>query len=835
MTHPQSSVNASNPLDREIMIAGANTAESKQWKNKTMTLRQLGVVLAQCKFGKKDGLCFLPGALKEDGRRGSSLMIRIELLPYDLDTGRPIESILMQLHRARVTAWAYATHSHMREETAVSGGVVERWAKLSSDARAPDEQVLAWLRTVKGYAPAVLDGAVVTRSQGSFDAVVKHKPMPRYRLIIPLARPLYMPKLGNTPVAAERAYKALYRIVAGILGIEHYDRSCEDPARVSYLHRRPDGAEPWFVAIDGRPLDPAPFIEAAKEHSAASPGKPQQSEADLLDAVVRFFGNKQDGDSFRAADFVAAYASGAQDNGKKGIEAICPFQDRHTSGPDDRRTLYAYNPDAGKNGHPVIGCNHTGCSDDKLTLYVVELLQRAGEGAGALDRFADATATPASRDDSWSHDALAMQFAARHESDLRYVHVWNRWLLWNGAGWQEEQTLKAFDFARQVARQAAAGHKAAKEIRSSMTTAAIVTLARSDRKIAAALDIWDKDPMLLCTPAGTVDLRTGQLRPARREDYLTKMTATGPGNGGCPLWLQTLDQVFAGDRELIDYVQRVCGYCLTGRTDEHALFFAHGPGGNGKTTLIGTLRAILGGYGQVTVKGQLEESRHEGHRTSLADLRGARVVVASETQGGARWNETLVKTLTGGDPVKANFMRQDNFTYMPEFKLIVLGNYKPSLRSVNDAMRRRLHLIPFNVKFDGANRVLGMEDRLRAEWPGILRWAIEGCLMWQERGLAKPAAVRQATATYFDEEDAVGGFLADCCTRDDPNAMEEQGDLFERYKTWCRQNGKAVQVQREFAKELAGRGLQPGYHPNPKNRRAVFRGIKLQSPQTFFD
>ena len=144
-----------------------------------------------------------------------------------------------------------------------------------------------------------------------------------------------------------------------------------------------------------------------------------------------------------------------------------------------------------------------------------------------------------------------------------------------------------------------------------------------------------------------------------------------------------------------------------------------------------------------------------------------------ETQGGARWNETLVKSLTGGDPVKADFMRQDNFVYTPEFKLVVLGNYKPSLRSVNDAMRRRLHLIPFNIEFEGPNRVLGMEERLQPEWPGILRWAIEGCLLWQASGLEKPATVQITTDACFGDQDATGDFLAQYCTHDDPNAFEE--------------------------------------------------------------
>jgi P4 family phage/plasmid primase-like protien len=434
-----------------------------------------------------------------------------------------------------------------------------------------------------------------------------------------------------------------------------------------------------------------------------------------------------------------------------------------------------------------------------------------------------------------SHDALALTFAARHGQDLRHVNVWGRWMLWAGTHWKEEQTRQEFNLARKIAREEAEKHKAsvAKELRSAATRAAIVSMASDDPQLAAPPDVWDRDPWLLATPGGTVDLKTGVMREARRADYITKATAVAPG-GECPLWLKTLDQIFAGDRELIAYVQRIFGYCLTGSTQEQVFFFCHGLGGNGKGTVLNTLKGIMADYGRMTEGGLLEESRHQRHSTAIAELRGKRAVFSQETKNGGRWDETLVKSLTGGDPITAHFMRQDNFEYAPEFKLIVAGNHKPQLRSVTEAMRRRLHLVPFNITFrDGGNRVHGMEDVLKVEWPGILRWAIDGCVQWQEVGLAPPATVRAATDVYFQEQDAMSGFLAENCMADDPNAVTETGVLFTRFGQWCDYRGKARKDAKAFSVELEAQGFRNSH--DRVTRRSRFHGIRLiEQPWMFF-
>jgi putative DNA primase/helicase len=238
--------------------------------------------------------------------------------------------------------------------------------------------------------------------------------------------------------------------------------------------------------------------------------------------------------------------------------------------------------------------------------------------------------------------------------------------------------------------------KTASAIASAKTVYAVERLARSDRRLAATVDQWDADPWQLNTPDRVVDLQTGRARPHIPEDYFTKITAVGP-RGDCPRFLAFLDRITGGDSELVAYIRRVLGYGLTGLTREHALFFGYGTGANGKSVLLSTVAGILGEYHKTAPIETFTASNADRHPTDLAGLRGARLVSASETEEGRRWAESRIKQLTGGDTVAARFMRQDFFEYRPAFKLIIAGNHKPSLRSVDEAIRRRFHLIPFAV------------------------------------------------------------------------------------------------------------------------------------------
>jgi putative DNA primase/helicase len=431
----------------------------------------------------------------------------------------------------------------------------------------------------------------------------------------------------------------------------------------------------------------------------------------------------------------------------------------------------------------------------------------------------------------FSDDALALCFADQHANELRYVADWGRWLCWDGARWQFDHTLAVFDHARAICRAAAAQcnkFKLAKELASARTRAAVVSMAREDRRLAATVEQWDADLWLLNTPKGMIDLRTGILREHRTEDYLTRMTAVAPG-GTCPLWRAFLDRVTAGDKALQQYLQRVGGYALTGLTCEHALFFLYGKGRNGKGTFVNAVSGILDDYRRTAPIETFVASQSDKHPTDLAGLRGTRLVTVTETEEGRRWAESRIKMLTGGDEVSARFMRQDFFDYTPQFKLMISGNHKPSLRSVDEAIHSRFNLIPFTVTIPVEERDKDLGDKLKAEWPGILQWMIDGCLDWQERGLAPPKAVTDATTTYLDAQDSVAAWLDECCERD-ANAWERSQTLFASWRAWAERSGHFVGDTKTFRDRLDGRdGTEHRLEPGTK--RAGFKGVCLKPPE----
>jgi putative DNA primase/helicase len=411
---------------------------------------------------------------------------------------------------------------------------------------------------------------------------------------------------------------------------------------------------------------------------------------------------------------------------------------------------------------------------------------------------------------AFTDDALALRFAELHANHLRYVAAWGCWLYWTGTHWMIDRTLRAFDFARAICREAAAqcnNEKLECVLASAKTVAAVERLARADRVHAATTEQWDRDVWLLNTPLGVIDLRSGHMRSHEPSDHLTKITGAAP-SGACPTWLTFLHRITNGDIELQAFIQRMLGYSLTGDTSEHALFFCYGTGANGKSVLVDTVAGIVAGYHKTAPIETFTASTSERHPTDLAGLRGARLVTAVETEEGRRWAESKLKALTGGDKIAARFMRQDFFEFAPCFKLLIAGNHKPALRSVDEAIRRRFHLIPFNVTIPPKERDPTLRERLKAEWPGILAWMIEGCLAWQRQGLAPPAAVTSATTAYLEAEDATSAWLDECCVPD-PQAWTSSSELFASWKDWAGRTGEHPGTVRRLAQNMEARGFQP--------------------------
>jgi len=286
-----------------------------------------------------------------------------------------------------------------------------------------------------------------------------------------------------------------------------------------------------------------------------------------------------------------------------------------------------------------------------------------------------------------------------------------------------------------------------------------------------------------------------------------------------------LDKITGGDKELSRFLQRVAGYCLTGSIEEHALFFLFGKGANGKSVFLTTIAAIMGDYAKTAPIEAFTVSTSDRHPTELAALRGARLVTATETEEGRRWAESRVCALTGGDKIAARFMRQDFFEFSPTFKIMIAGNYKPALRGVGEAMRRRLNLIPFNVTIPEHERDEKLQEHLKAEYPGILRWMIDGCADWQGEGLAKPEQVRRATDEYFAAEDAIGQWIAERCT-EGPNSSSLSADLFSSWRKWADANGEYVGSQKRFSQAL----LDRGFIQQKSHGLRLFRGLAPTLP-----
>ena len=428
-----------------------------------------------------------------------------------------------------------------------------------------------------------------------------------------------------------------------------------------------------------------------------------------------------------------------------------------------------------------------------------------------------------------TEDALALSFTRRYHRDWRYVAAWGRWLVWDGQRWRTEDTLAATDLIRSVCRQTAVradNPKVAAKLASAGTVGGVERLARADRRHAATTDEWDSDPWLLNTLGGVVDLKTGRKRPHDRADRMTKITTATP-NGDCPTWRQFIDEVTGGDKELQSYLQRMVGYALTGSTQEHALFFLYGTGANGKSVFVNTLATILGDYATNAPMDTFMETRADRHPTDMAGLRGARFVAAIETEQGKRWAESKLKNLTGGDKISARFMRQDFFEFFPQFKLFVAGNHKPAIRNIDEAMKRRLHLIPFTITVPPERRDKNLQQKLLAERDGILAWAVQGCLDWQRHGrLDPPQRVVDATEEYFEAEDALGRWLDERCVRE-ANAKSLTAELFNDWKQWAEAAGEFSGSQKRFADLLLTRGLDKWR--NGMGLRG-FQGIGLKNP-----
>lgn len=361
------------------------------------------------------------------------------------------------------------------------------------------------------------------------------------------------------------------------------------------------------------------------------------------------------------------------------------------------------------------------------------------------------------------------------------------------------------------------------------------TIARSLPPIMALATAFDSDEseFLLACPNGTIDLTTGVVRAPKREDRLTMATAVRyEPTAKCPTWDKFIHTIFGGNADLIGFVQRAAGYTATGSTREQVFFLLHGTGSNGKSTLVKTLRAVLGDYARNADFQTFLQSRTAGAssgqaRSDLARLRGSRLVTASEPDEGARFSESVLKSITGGEPVTARFQYQAEFEYMPRLKLWLSANHKPRVSGSDFAMFRRTRLIPFTVRIPDADKDVDLDKKLLAESEGILAWIVRGAVEWSKGGLRTISEVKLATEEYREENDLLGSFVAEFCV-EDPTASIEATALYKEFQAFVEREGEHEWSQTRFGRGLIERkGVTR--RRDGVTRRQCYYGIDLRS------
>lgn len=457
-----------------------------------------------------------------------------------------------------------------------------------------------------------------------------------------------------------------------------------------------------------------------------------------------------------------------------------------------------------------------------------------------------AKAPPIARDlrtDLANAERFVSLCADQFDWSIRYVPHWKTWLIWDGSRWERDQLSQIYLVAKDLAGSiyAEAANAPDEKARSALAAwarqsedlrriKAALVLAQKEPGIAILPEELDSDPRLFNVANGTIDLERGKLRSARRDDLITKIaTVEYSPDARCPRWDQFLLEIMAGDEQLTAFLRRLVGYCLTGLTSERVIFVLHGVGSNGKSVLLAALTHIFGDFAIPCDPSTLMVKRGDSIRNDVARLAGARFVPTSESEQGRHLAESLIKQMAGGtDKISARFLYGEVFSFLPTHKILLATNSKPVIRGRDPAIWSRILLIPFNQCFHRADEAgvpkqdPGLIDTLKAEAPGILRWAVEGCLEWQRDGLCPPDAVRAATRQYRSEMDNVERFFEDGVTFL-PEAKVTSGALTKAYRDWSERSGEEPVSGNELAAELRSRGCES----EKVNRARGWKGVGL--------
>jgi len=507
---------------------------------------------------------------------------------------------------------------------------------------------------------------------------------------------------------------------------------------------------------------------------------------------------------------------------KLAILEVCPFDSSHNRG-EARIGLR-------QDGARSFRCFHNSCKDKDWHALKALWSDTSDEAARQISKHSDS--------EELTEGGNAQRLERIHGGDMRYNHTQKRWLIWDSGRWKIDANGGAMRLAGDVVgalyleaanasdrneREKLANFAKATDTRRGLTN--MLALAANRSRFALTADDFDCDPWLLGAEDVTIDLKAGKTRQPQREDLITKAIGTiHDGAAKCPQWITFLNRIFSEDKDLIAYMKRAFGYCLTGSMVEQIFFFCYGTGSNGKSVLLDILRELLGEYARQADFGSFLVQRNEKVRNDLAALAGARVITAIEVEEGGRLSMQVIKAWTGGDPITARFLFGENFTFKPTGKIWLAANNKPTISEHNHAAWRRVRLIPFNVTISEGERDNNLEAKLLQELPGILNWALEGLQDYLQKGMQTPKAVLDATNNYRRENDSLELFISECCEVSSLRVCKNS-DMYDQYINFCGMSGLNSMSQKKFSLEMKSR---PGINGQRNKHGMAWIGIDLK-------
>ncbi len=607
-----------------------------------------------------------------------------------------------------------------------------------------------------------------------------------------------------------------------------------------FVQRRPDGAGGWTWNLQGVRL----VLYRLPELLEAPPGTP-----------IHYCEGEKDADNVRALGFVAT--TNAMGAGKFRPEFASAFAGhpvvlhqhndaagvRHCAiiaaalAPVCPQVKVFLPPDVEEHGDISDWLSAGGTREKLEELLAATVPWTPAHLTAPPSRNGNGHAAPAGEPFHLTDLGNGQRFAAQHREGARYCHPWNSWLIWDGERWRRDATAeaerKAKDTVRSIYVEASACEddtrraaiaKWAKASEANARQQAMLAQAMSEPGIPVMPDDLDADPWLLNVRNGTLDLRTGELMPHRRDDLITKRAPVEYDPAAeCPIWQRFLLRVLDCSSTLISFLQRAAGYSLTGEVREQVFFMLYGQGRNGKSTLVTTLLSLLGDYALQTPSATLMVKREGAIPNDVARLRGARFIAAMETAAGGKLDEAFMKQFTGGDVISARFLNEEFFDFKPQGKIWLSTNHRPNIEGSELAIWRRVRLIPFNVRIPEQECDPALPEKLAAERSGILAWAVRGCLDWQAEGLNAPEEVKAATQDYQQDMDTLAPFLEEHCVLQ-KGAQATASDLYGVYKQWAAQANERPMTQKGFGQALQNKG----FVPDRTNSHRLWRGIGLR-------